>query len=105
MLGTRYAVQATPIDSARSKTDSDATREAPADDRGRLVHPSIGLRGRIISGRTIANQSAKLGDLRIEQRWDEESQRYVRMAKLLPADAGATSPSRPNCSRAPESCW
>src|SRR5487761_2613638 len=44
-------------------------------------------RGRVIPWRTIANQSAKVGDLRIEECRDEELRRYVRTAKLLPGDS------------------
>jgi hypothetical protein len=46
-------------------------------------------RGRVIPWRTIANQPVKVGDLRIEECRDEELRRYVRTAKLLPADAPA----------------
>ena len=44
-------------------------------------------RGRIIPWREIANQPAKVGDLRIEECRDEELHRYVRTAKLFPNDA------------------
>jgi hypothetical protein len=44
-------------------------------------------RGRIIPWRMIANQPAKVGDLRIEECRDEELHRYVRAAKLFPSDA------------------
>ena len=46
-------------------------------------------RGRVIPWRSIANQPAKVGDLRIEECRDEELRRYARTAKLLPADAPA----------------
>lgn len=51
-------------------------------------------RGHIIPSRTIANQPAKLGDLRIEECLDEELQRGVRTATLLHADAGVSKPRR-----------
>lgn len=46
-------------------------------------------RGRVIPWQAIANQRAKVGDLRIEECLDEQLRRYVRTAKLLPADTPA----------------
>lgn len=40
-------------------------------------------RGRVIPWRTVANQPAKVGDLRVEETRDDELHRYVRTAKLF----------------------
>ena len=40
-------------------------------------------RGRLIPWRTVANQPAKVGDLRVEETRDDELHRYVRTAKLF----------------------
>ena len=49
-------------------------------------------RGRIVPWRTIANQPAKIGDLRIEEWRNEELRRYVRAAKLFPVEGGRPLP-------------
>jgi hypothetical protein len=47
--------------------------------------------GRSIPWRMIANQSAKIGDLRIQECRDEVLHRYVRAAKLFSNDASRYS--------------
>ena len=44
-------------------------------------------RGRVIPWRNIANQPAKVGDLRVEETRDDDLHRYVRTAKLFPDEA------------------
>ncbi len=46
-------------------------------------------RGRVLPWREVVNRPALKGDLRVEQCWDEELRRHVRMARLLdPATPG-----------------
>ena len=52
-------------------------------------------RGRVIPWRLVANQPAKIGDLRIEEWRDEELKRYVRAAKLFADDASRYSTTLP----------
>jgi len=52
-------------------------------------------RGRIIPWRMVANQPAKIGDLRIEECRDEELHRYVRAAKLFAEDTTRYSAALP----------
>jgi hypothetical protein len=52
-------------------------------------------RGRIIPWRLVANQPAKVGDLRIEECRDEELHRYVRSAKLFADDTTRYSAALP----------
>jgi hypothetical protein len=42
--------------------------------------------GRALPRRELANRERAMGDLRVEQVFDEELRRYVRMARLLDAD-------------------
>ena len=49
----------------------------------RFAIRSLRHRGRVIPRRTIANQPARIGDLRIEEWRDDELHRYVRAAKLF----------------------
>ncbi len=53
----------------------------------RFVVRFLRHRGRIVPWRTVANQRAKVGDLRTEETRDEELHRYVRSAKLFPDEA------------------
>ena len=46
-------------------------------------------RGRVLPWREVVNRPALSGDLRVEQCYDEELRRHVRMARLLdPATPG-----------------
>ena len=46
-------------------------------------------RGRVLPWREVVNRPALAGDLRVEQCYDEELRRHVRMARLLdPATPG-----------------
>ena len=53
----------------------------------RLAIRFLRHRGRVIPWRLVANQPAKVGDLRIEESRDDELRRYVQSAKLFPDDA------------------
>ena len=47
------------------------------------------FRGRVLPWREVVNRRALSGDLRVEQCYDEELRRHVRMARLLnPATPG-----------------
>jgi hypothetical protein len=52
-------------------------------------------RGRILPWRDAVNQSARIGDLRIEECLDEELHRYVRTARLFDTDSVIYSIQRP----------
>lgn len=54
-------------------------------------------RGRVLPWREVVNRPALAGDLRVEQCYDEELRRHVRMARLLePATPGhARQPPMP----------
>jgi hypothetical protein len=53
----------------------------------RLAVRFLRHRGRIIPWRQVANQPARVGDLRIDECRDAELRRYVQAAKLFPLDA------------------
>ena len=53
-----------------------------------VVH-LLRYRGRVLPWREVVNRQALVGDLRVEQCYDEELRRHVPMARLLdPTTAG-----------------
>ncbi len=56
-----------------------------------LVRP-LRYRGRVLPWRDVINRPALVGDLRVEERLDEELRRYVQIARLV--DNGNVRPER-----------